>query len=241
MTGEGHEPIFRFHTGEENHPLAVESVERTGEGIAMLDGRRTEGIDLSSLPADGLRMVLQTRPRKAEAELQAGDLAKVGYRREVEGGSLTWVQYWLWYLYNPKKFLIAGEHEGDWEFVQVGYAGATPVCMTTSQHKSGGARMWWEIERREGRPIVYVAHGSHANYFEPMKMQTDFDDEADGAGWELDALEWREFGPWQDWPGRWGNSTGPGQSPQSPGCQGARWKAPHVYHSAAKHESSPVA
>ena len=238
MSGDRHAPIFRFHSSEEYHPLAVESVERLGKGIAMPDGSRTDGISLASLPGDGLRMVLPTKPVKEEAELQAGELAKIGYRRTVEGGGLSWVQYWLWYLYNPKRFFVAGEHEGDWEFVQVGYAGETPVCMTTSQHKSGGSRMWWEIEQREGRPIVYVAHGSHANYFEPMKMQTDFDDEADGSGMELDAISWREFGPWASWAGRWGNSTGPGDSPESPGSQGSRWKAPHVYHTAAKHQAS---
>jgi hypothetical protein len=231
------EPIFKFHTGERYHPLAVESVDKVGEAIVMPGGSRRKGISLASLPADGLRMVLPTDPRAAEAELQAGELGRVGYRRSVEGGGLSWVQYWLWYLYNPKRFYLAGEHEGDWEFVQVGYAGDTPVCMSASQHKSGGARWWWEIEKRDGRPVVYVAHGSHANYFEPRKMQTELDDEADGAGSTLDSLRWRDFDPdWQSWPGRWGNSTGPGESPQSPGCQGIRWKAPHLYHAAAHHQ-----
>ncbi len=233
----GHEPIFKFHSNEPYHPLAVESVEEVGEGIAMPDGSRTKGISLASLPDDGLRMVLPTKPVGAEKKLQAGELARIGYRQAVEGGGLDWVQYWLWYLYNPKKFFVAGEHEGDWEFVQVGYAGGVPVCMTSSQHKSGGSRWWWEIEQSDGRPIVYVARGSHANYFEPRKAQTDLDDEADGAGLELDSIAWRDFGSWASWPGRWGNSRGPGESPESPGCQGTRWKAPHLYHAAAAHQS----
>lgn len=233
MPGDGHEPIFKFHKGEEYHPLSVASVEQVGEGIEMPDETRTSGISLASLPEDGLRMVLPTRPTRQEAELQAAESPKVGYRRTVEGGGLTWVQYWLWYLYNPRKFVVAGEHEGDWEFVQVGYGGETPVCMTTSQHKTGGSRMWWEIEERDGRPVVYVAHESHANFFEPRKRQRIDDDEVDGEGLTLDAIEWREFDSWATWPGRWGNSTGPGHSPESPGCQGTRWSAPHLYHSAA--------
>lgn len=239
MPGKGREPIFRFHSSERFHPLAVESVERVGSGIAMPSGKRKSGIDLSALPPTGLRMVLPSgrKADEAEQELQQGELARVGYRRRRKGGGLTWIQYWLWYLYNPKKFVVTGEHEGDWEFVQVGYAGETPVCMTTSQHKSGGSRMWWELEHRDGRPVVYVAHGSHANYFEPMKAQTDFDDEVDGKGLELDQIAWRRFDPaWQEWPGRWGNSTGPGESPQSPGSQGSRWRAPHVYHSQSTHQ-----
>jgi hypothetical protein len=235
--GDGYEPIFMFHSDEGYHPLPVESVEEVGEGIAMKDGGRSAGISLGSLPGDGLRMVLPTAPLAAEAELQAAEPAGVGYRQTVEGGGMQWVQYWLWYLYNPKRFLVTGEHEGDWEFVQIGYAGEVPVCMTTSQHKSGGARWWWEVELQGDRPVVYVAHDSHANYFEPRKAQTEFDDEADGAGRRLDSIEWREFDDaWAAWPGRWGNSRGPGESPQSPGCQGTRWKAPHLYHASAKHQ-----
>jgi len=238
MLGRGKEPIFRFHSDERFHPLAVESVERAGSGIVMPDGRRRNRIRLAALPATGLRMILPSGSAAlaAEEELQGDSPTGVGYRRTKKGGGLTWVQYWLWYLYNPKKFVVAGEHEGDWEFVQVGYAAGTPVCMTTSQHRSGGARMWWELEHREGRPVVYVAHGSHANYFEPVRKQTALDDEADGEGFELDEIAWRSFGPWASWGGRWGNSTGPGESPQSPGSQGSRWQLPHAYHSQAKHQ-----
>jgi hypothetical protein len=230
-TGDGREPIFKFHAGEKYHPLAVESVERVGEGIEMPGGDRTDGVALASLPAEGLRMVLPTKPAKQEEELQATELGRVGYRRTVEGGGLVWVQYWLWYLYNPRKFVVTGEHEGDWEFVQVGYGGDSPVCVTTSQHKSGGSRMWWETEEVDGRPVIYVAHESHANYFEPRKRQRVDQDEADGGGQTLDAIEWKELGEWATWGGRWGNSTGPGTSPQSPGSQGSRWSAPHRYHS----------
>ena len=78
----------------------------------------------------------------------------VGYRRSIKGGGLTWVQYWLWSLYNPKKVVVTGNHEGGWEFAQVGYAGDQPVCMTCFQHRSGGSRMWWEVEVEQGRPVV---------------------------------------------------------------------------------------
>lgn len=233
---DGREPIFRFHSTELYHPLAAESVEELGEGIVMKKGPARKGIQLDSLPDDGLRMVLPSNPVDAEAELQNGELANVGYRREKKGGGLTWVQYWLWYLYNPKRIVVTGEHEGDWEFVQVGYLGDAPVCMTSSQHKSGGSLWWPEVELDEGRPVVYVAHDSHANYFETRRMGNATEDEADGRGWRLDAIEWRAFGSWASWPGRWGNSRGLGDSPESPGCQGNRWKAPHLYHSAAEHE-----
>lgn len=180
-------------------------------------------------------MNLPSQPGSYEAEMQRR-FGKVGYRRTVEGGGLHWVQYWLWYLYNPKKVVVTGNHEGDWEFVQVGYAGAQPVCMTASQHRTGGSAMWWELEKRDGRPLVYVAFGSHANYFEPVDQLPGIGDEGNGRGAVLDAVEWRGFGPWSGWSGRWGNSTGEGKSPESPGCQGDRWQAPHRYHSSARHQ-----
>ena len=151
----------------------------------------------------------------------------------MAGAGLKWVQYWLWYLYNPKRVFVTGEHEGDWEFVQVGYAGELPVCTTCSQHHSGGSRMWWDVELRDGRPVVYPALGSHANYFKPVEQVPEIGDTGDGDGEVLDSIEWRDFGPWAKWNGRWGNSTGEGKSPQSPGSQGDRWHAPQLYHSDA--------
>jgi hypothetical protein len=91
--------------------------------------------------------------------------------------------------------------------------------------------MWWDVERRDGRPTVYPALGSHANYFAPVFQLPEVGDRTDGGGKVLDAIEWRDFGPWATWPGLWGNSTGAGRSPQSPGSQGERWNAPHRYHS----------
>lgn len=224
------DPIFVFDSHERFHPLAVESVEAAGATMIAPDGSNAGDVSLAALPPAGGRMNFPPNPEEKEKEIR-GEFSGVGYRRQVEGGGLTWVQYWLWYLHNPKKIVVAGDHEGDWEFVQVGYGGDTPVCMTLSQHQSGGARMWWNVERRQGRPLVYVARDSHANYFRPVDQIPEFGDQGDGKGETLAALEWRDFGPWATWPGRWGNSMGEGRSPQSPGSQGERWNAPHRYHS----------
>lgn len=228
----GREPIFVFDSREGFKPVAVESVEALGATLILPDGSGSGKAKLDSLPALGGRMNLPPDPRKGEAALPAS-LRNVGYRRIVAGGGLKWAQYWLWYLYNPKRVFVTGEHEGDWEFVQVGYAGNLPVCVTCSQHHSGGSRMWWDVELRDGRPLIYPALGSHANYFTPVEQLPEIGDTGDGDGEVLDSIEWREFGTWAKWPGRWGNSTGEGRSPQSPGSQGDRWYAPHEYHSQA--------
>jgi hypothetical protein len=234
-TDRGHEPVFVFDSREEFRPVAVESVEAIETTLADAGDRDGERVSLDALPKEGGRMNFPPDPRTYEGAMES-QFGNVGYRRSVEGGGLTWFQYWLWYLYNPKKVLVTGNHEGDWEFVQVGYAGEAPVCMTTSQHHSGGARMWWEVEVRDGRPLVYVALGSHANYFTPVSQIPEIGDDGDGRGDVLDAVQWRDFGSWSAWPGLWGNSTEQGRSPQSPGSQGDRWKAPHRYHSKAHHD-----
>jgi len=227
-------PIFLFDSNEKFEPIAVESVEHAGAVLVTADGNdANQAVSLSALPAKGGRMNFPPDPEAQEKKLRP-QFGNVGYHRRLTGGGLTWDQYWLWYLYNPKVFVLAaGNHEGDWEFVQIASAGGTPVCMTNSQHQSGSARMWWDIERRAGRPVVYVALGSHANYFAAVSDIPEIGDDGDGKGTELDAIEWRDFGDWATWKGHWGNSTGAGTSPSSPGAQGARWSAPHRYHSSA--------
>ena len=163
-------------------------------------------------------------------------LPPVVYHRVVTGGGLAWHQYWLWYLYNPWGIGGVGKHEGDWEFVQIGRTPgerARPILMTCSQHHSGGKREYWAVEMKDNRPVVYVALGSHANYFATGRQGGGID-LCDGDGKELYDYEVRNFGDWASWPGRWGNSTGEGQSPESPGCQTIRWKQPHLYHSNSK-------
>ncbi len=230
MTTRLRNPIFVFDSGESFLPLAVESVEAVPATLIGSDGRDRGPVKLAALPGDGGRMNFPPQPERYEPQMQAR-FGGVGYRRQIEGGGLTWAQYWLWYLYNPKRVVVTGDHEGDWEFVQVGYAGDVPVCMTASQHRFGGARMWWDVERRDGRPVVYPALGSHANYFEPPRQLPEVGDRSDGKGAVLDQIQWRDFGLWATWPGLWGNSTGEGRSPESPGSQGERWNAPHRYHS----------
>lgn len=234
--GDAQEPIFVLDSREEFKPVAVESVEALDAELVNSDGSDGGKVKLADLPDSGGWINLPPDPRAYEQAMEE-KFGNVGYRRTVKGGGLTWVQHWLWYLYNPKKVLVTGNHEGDWEFVQVGFAGDQPVCVTTSQHHSGGARMWWEVQLEGQRPQVYVALGSHANYFEPVDQLPEIGDDGDGKGERLTKIEWREFEePWATWPGQWGNSRGQGHSPDSPGRQGNRWAAPHRYHSQARHQ-----
>jgi hypothetical protein len=79
-----------------------------------------------------------------------------------ESGRVS-VQYWLFYLYND----FFNKHEGDWEMVQVLLDPAgKPEWLVLSQHEGGTRRPWGEATiEEETHPAVYVALGSHANYF----------------------------------------------------------------------------
>lgn len=221
-------PVFVFDSREKWFPVGVE-----------------EALELATQPLPwGFPAITATvAPEyRARIDFPAGmtqpDLPPVGYHRMQRGGGLYWHQWWLFYLYNPWSVAGVGKHEGDWEFVQTGCvdeAGDRPVLVTCSQHHSGGKREFWATtlgsERTSpGRPFVYVARGSHANYFN-RGIVGDGTDFCDGQGRILADIEWRPFGPWASWPGRWGNSD---RSPESPARQAHRWSAPHLFHSSAR-------
>ena len=85
----------------------------------------------------------------------------------------TVLEYWLFYPFDLYTFAnplgsVWQDHEGDWEAVVVVLdKRATPLLVGVSHHCTGSQRAWANVEKRGSRPIVYVALGSHANYFAP--------------------------------------------------------------------------
>jgi len=172
--------------------------------------------------------------------------ADAAYAERVYGhvvhGERTWLQYWLFYYYNPHALLGFARHEGDWEMVQVGLGpDREPEALTFAQHTFGQAIAWDEAERHpppDGpHPVVYVAPLSNASYPEGGTFPyVGGIDHPRGDGDEvLPRIE--EFGPWVNWPGRWGTSRGllggrlGGASPASPAHQGRhRWSDPDAFH-----------
>jgi hypothetical protein len=120
---------------------------------------------------------------------QGEDYGHCAYAHFVYGdqgsryAGLTAIQYWFFYYYNDWK----ASHAGDWEHIVVilkdAPAGQGPepepyACAYSAHH--GGYRLGWKNVERvddEGNivsgdgsgegthPVVYVANGSHANYF----------------------------------------------------------------------------
>lgn len=239
------EPLFLLDSRTWLRPVAVETILEVPHVSLVGDTTRgfgeTAPFDLSDLrDGEAVAIDFPPHPEKWAPAIQGNP---VGYKRTVRGGGLLWEQFWLFYLHNPRAYAGFGSHEGDWEMVQIGYLPAPsidlpqqqPVCMTFSQHHGSQAVMWWNVrtsriakpgEKSEHpRPMAWVANGSQANYprqlLEPHGLAQDV---ADG-GVPLE-IEWRDFGPWAKWKGRWGNSK---TSPVSPAHHLA-WGSPHLYH-----------
>lgn len=146
--------------------------------------------------------------------------APVVYERRVG----EWRQFWLAFAHNDQDrgILRTGRHAGDWELVQI----RDGVEAVYSQHSRAERCPWSAIRKERGRPVVYLANGSHAAYFRPgVRDRTwpDPNDEADGRG-AVVAPRVEPLGGWADWPGRWGGARAgpvPGEmdSPRGPGYQ----------------------
>ncbi len=145
------------------------------------------------------------------------ELANVVYGHAIEANGRLWLQYWLWYFYNDYQLSFgAGTHEGDWEMVQfrMDDEDGHPDIAVYAQHSYSELRPWEEVERYQPgdeRPIIYVARGSHASYFESGFHQTEaWYDLADGKRRmkhrpRLEILATEEPA-WTRWPGRWGDT-----------------------------------
>lgn len=162
------------------------------------------------------------------------ELKHVIYGRVVTEGGTVWLQYWFWYFYNAGHIAPGGLHEGDWEMVQLRMAGHIPDLAVYSQHRGHEARVWADVAKVGDRPIVYVALGSHASYFEPglhrgYDLTDDGDDVIDP---RLDVIDPATH-KWMLWKGHWGDTRQGtdklgSNSPTSPGRK-QQWSRPTTW------------
>ncbi|MFA5809001.1 MAG: hypothetical protein WC935_01510 [Thermoleophilia bacterium] len=166
------------------------------------------------------------------------------YGRVVRQGDRTVIQYWLNYYFNNHPML---SHEGDWELIEVELdRDGQPARVSASQHAYGKIRRWRDTETRGGHPVIYVAKGSHANYFDPGDHAIELGgiptpvavDETDGLatgrvmettvmplpGTAFDIPGFR----WLNFKGSWGEENGnpAGDAPLGPVWSGDRWNKP---------------
>lgn len=164
--------------------------------------------------------------------------AKPGYPYRVYGRAAygsdgrLWLQYYVFYYFNAAPVGgIIGNHEGDWEMVQYRLDGNDAIDMAAyAEHNDGQKCDAASLETTGGRPLVYVARGSHASYFGASRIPLIHAyDRADGATevyGTLDEID-STTPSWAAWPGAWGDS---GASPSGPQFQpGEKWTDPSVW------------
>lgn len=155
------------------------------------------------------------------------------------------LQYWFYYYYNQWQFAGGGDHEGDWEWVQIRIdESGSPISAAFGQHGAGERCDWDNVQTDSGTLVVWPAVGSHANYFHPGTYGVDevpgpIDGEDETAMAEsylqddlalIDDTSTEDWGDWLTWEGRWGASGDPGApSPESPGRQSA-WEDAFAWH-----------
>jgi hypothetical protein len=184
-----YEPLTYFHPAESFLPTKVQSFVADSDLEQLVGGTwvvADPDPEPGSLPAAGGASwrLNQTACSPAAA---LGGLACYGpasnqgsggpavYGRVAHDGDRIVLQYWYFYYDDVYSypFAPAGSlwqaHEGDWEVVNVVLsADEQPLSVAYSQHCLGQQRQWADTTRlSDTHPVVYVALGSHANYFEP--------------------------------------------------------------------------
>jgi hypothetical protein len=172
-------------------------------------------------------------------------------RAKEDSKNRLWLQYWFYYFFNDYNLAGGiGLHEGDWEMVQyrMGVDGERPDLAVYAQHIHAEQAPWEHVEKHPENPdtpIVYIARGSHASYFETGYHETEaWYDIADGKR-ETPKLELEIIGDeppgWILWPGRWGATRVripkiDQPSPRGPATK-AQWADPEALtHRARTHE-----
>jgi hypothetical protein len=156
-----------------------------------------------------------------------------------------WLDYWFYYYYDDQEWEGIGVHEGDWEHVAYRLDNrGVPDLAVYSRHGletaacEGSAINWEVTDGTTISPKVYVANGSHANYFGAGEYNRPFPrptDQANGDGAsvtpsvaEVDSAphmsttaEPKRF----YWNGTWGASDDEDfSSPGSPARDGSEWE-----------------
>ena len=250
-------PVLHFASGEAFYPTSVDYilssstlVSRNPDGsLQTVDANPTAGTLGNYQDAN---MFLDNR--YGNYSQIAADYASKGpgvgyyaYVHVVNESSSTVIQYWLFYAYNNGQL---NDHQSDLEVVEIFLdASGNPTQALYSQHLAGETAAWGDVETSDGHPVVYVALGSHANYFRAYQGRIGIEnDVVNDAGLTItpdqlhlvtlqDGSNRPADQSWLAFPGRWGYvgtdvqvATGMA-GPYGPAFNdnGQRWSDPYAY------------
>jgi hypothetical protein len=207
-------------------------------------------------------------PRRATCKYQldaaryAENFPNIAYARVVEQDDTVIVQYWMFYYFNNWN----NKHEADWELVQLTFDASSaqralqeqPETISLSQHSTGETAKWTDAKvHHEGdRPLIFVAAGSHANYFAP-RVYMGLGEGGEGVGCD-DASASIERTPlnavllpktvtsandpfaWLTFKGYWGEQAGPEYDGASNPVTKQNWLKPLAWENRLREGSTTV-
>ena len=154
---------------EERQPTDETLPRGRGYGLDLKPCLAAEGVDCY----EGIAPSLSTQPPVLYGRVWRND---TGAHKDIAYA----IQYWVFYYFDDWRNsqtdpTIWQMHEGDWEDVTVGITrDDRPIYAAYSQHCKGAMRFWDNVSHEGDHPNVYVALGSHANYFtfgpHPIRM-----------------------------------------------------------------------
>ncbi|MCX8150259.1 MAG: hypothetical protein N3D85_01970 [Candidatus Bathyarchaeota archaeon] len=244
-------PVLHFTAGEQFYPTTVDYIieisalkQRAPFGVSstVIDpSPRADTLGTYTAADLFLDNKLGTYERiAADYSARASSLGYYAYVHVVRTASSTVIQYWLFYIYNNGPL---NDHQGDIEVIQVFLdASGNPRQVLLSQHGAGQNAVWSDVEKVDDHPVVYVAQGSHANYFRSYQGRMGLESDIVGNDGktimpaDLNLVMLENQG-WLNFAGRWGywgteDEVALGQAgPYGPvfNQDGIRWAQPEVY------------
>jgi hypothetical protein len=243
-------PVLHFTQGEKFYPTTVDYI----IGSCVLKQRDSSGTSTvvdptptaDSLPSsDSNNMFLDNSLGTLEAitadySSKEAALGYTVYVHVVNSGSSTVLEYWLFYIYNNGPL---NDHQGDIEVIEVFLdAAQNPQTVLLSQHGAGQNAAWGDAEKADNHPVVYVAQGSHANYFRSYQGKMGIENDVvgnDGKTITIAPSDIVMLGNqnWLGFQGRWGywgtdQEVALGRAgPYGPvfNQDGTRWAQPYSY------------
>lgn len=252
-------PVLHFTGGEKFYPTSIDYIisssilkQRNSDGTSTLVTSNPTVYNLGSYTGTDLFLDNKLGTLDAIAADYASKASSIGYYAYVHivnTGSSVVIQYWLFYAYNNGPL---NDHHSDIEVVQIFLnASGSPQTALYSQHGSGENAGWGDVEKVDTHPVVYVAQGSHANYFRSYQGKIGVENDIVGSDGktpmpaDLTLVLLGEPSPgshppeqsWLDFAGRWGfwgtdEDVALGRAgPLGPvfNQDGTRWASPQAY------------
>jgi len=249
-------PVLHFTSSEKFYPTSIDYIidsstlnRRNSDGTSTVIDYTPTPNSLGAHTSTNLFLDNTLGTYESIAADYADNAASTSYYAYVHitrSGSSAVIQYWLFYAFNNGPM---NEHQGDIEVIQVFIdSSGNPQSILASQHGAGQNVFWDDVEKSDTHPVIYVAQGSHANYFRSYQGKMGVENDvvgSDGKTITADQLNLVQLNSqsWLNFKGRWGywgtdEEVALGRAgPLGPkyNQDGVRWAQPYDYLASTLH------